>query len=367
MSQATEILNKAYDAALVLRESELNQQQYADVKTLVEAAETQKAVLTVLITSLTKKIETPTQDIRQHKVELQGGYSGRVYDTRYITPFIRDKFRRFHMKESGWLTRSLEQAHAFTFDFPGKIANTRVKIAFLRILDDIETREASPTAYLITLFTELIALVKRHNLLFSEVHFQTEKIAINTIVEALKAHFDFKYQVTGASRLPVLALYSVYQPLMNTPRYHDKRLAPLKSHTASDLKSTTIGDIEVVNNDQNFFEALEIKAGKPITYAFVEDAFEKFQTFPVQRYYLLTTHEPNTMQLESITPLIKQISQSHGCEVIINGVVPTLKYYLRLLENPADFLLQYQQNLANDTDIKQPHLEKWVELLKKLS
>ncbi|MCU0498057.1 MAG: hypothetical protein MUF87_11965 [Anaerolineae bacterium] len=366
MSQATEILNHAYKAALSLHEMILNQQQHADVITLVEAAETQKAVLTVLITSLTKKIDTPTQDIRQHKVELENGYSGRVYDTRYITPFIREKFRRIHMKESGWLTRSLEQAHAFTLDFPGKIANLNVKSAFLRILDDVEIKQASPTAYLITVFAELNALMKRNELLTSQTKFQTEKVAINAIIEALQAHFSFRYRVKGASRLPVLALYSIYQQLMDTQRYRGKRLAPLKSHTASDLKSTTIGDIEVLNGDNSFFEALEIKAGHPITHTFIEDAFEKFQTFPVQRYYLLTTHEPNTLVPETLIPLITHISQVHGCELIINGVIPTLKYYLRLLENPMDFLLQYQQNLAEDADVKQPHLEKWVMLQAKL-
>lgn len=34
------------------------------------------------------------------------------------------------MKESGWLTRSLEQNNPYELDFPGKIQNKNVKAAF---------------------------------------------------------------------------------------------------------------------------------------------------------------------------------------------------------------------------------------------
>ena len=95
--------------------SELSVPQQKWVETIVEKAESQKAVLAVLITSLVKKIETPTQDVRYHKKKLPNGYSGRSFDTSYVTPFIREKFQRFAMKGgSGWLTRSLEQVHAYT-------------------------------------------------------------------------------------------------------------------------------------------------------------------------------------------------------------------------------------------------------------
>lgn len=57
---------------------ELSELQQKWVETIVEKAESQKAVLAVLITSLTKKIETPTQDVRYHKTELPNGYSGRT-------------------------------------------------------------------------------------------------------------------------------------------------------------------------------------------------------------------------------------------------------------------------------------------------
>lgn len=41
------------------------------------------------------------------------GYSGRSFDTKYITPFMKFKFPKIAMRESGWLTRSLEQLEPY--------------------------------------------------------------------------------------------------------------------------------------------------------------------------------------------------------------------------------------------------------------
>jgi DNA (cytosine-5)-methyltransferase 1 len=132
------------------------------INTIIENAESQKAVLAVLITSLTKKIETPTQDVRYHKKELPNGYSGRVFDTQHVTPFIREKFQRFAMKGgSGWLTRSLEQASPYTLEYAGKIRDKAVKEAFLQILNDVEENQVDSKKYLSAIFTSLINLMAR--------------------------------------------------------------------------------------------------------------------------------------------------------------------------------------------------------------
>ena len=54
------------------------------------------------------KALNPAQDIRNHQASIEGGYSGRTFDSKYITPFM--KLHKFpSMAESGWLTRALEQ------------------------------------------------------------------------------------------------------------------------------------------------------------------------------------------------------------------------------------------------------------------
>lgn len=114
--QINQTLEKFYKAAIREIEKDngevflrkLNNSQRNWLFKIVSNAESFRAIVTVLTTSLVKKIENPKQDIRYHKNELRGGYSGRTFDTKFITPFFKKYFSRFAMKESGWLTRSIE-------------------------------------------------------------------------------------------------------------------------------------------------------------------------------------------------------------------------------------------------------------------
>ena len=380
MNNVREILEEAYQLAESgdNKKPELSESQQKWVETIVEKAESQKAVLAVLITSLTKKIETPTQDVRYHKKELRNGYSGRSFDTLHITPFIKEKFQRLAMKSgSGWLTRSLEQVPPFTLDFPGKIRNKLVKEAFLEILNDIEENRVDPQKYLHAVFVSLINLMERSQVnlsLLVEANedstqpLQSDTITIENIVNLLKYHFSYNYRVAGASRLPVLAVYSAYEMLMSVERYEDKTLSPLKSHTTSDTKSGGIGDIEVLDENKDFFEAVEIKHNIPISPELIQGAYQKFAKTSVCRYYLLTTAEPNVNDIKTVDSSVREIHRRHGCEVIVNGILPSLKYYLRLLSNPKLFLDCYSKNLQLDfnqnTDIKEIHLRYWNKLLR---
>lgn len=66
-----------------------------------------KGVFTVLFTSLVYKALNPKQDIRKHQAGMDGGYSGRTFDTKFITPFLKSK--NFSAPTTtGWLTRTLE-------------------------------------------------------------------------------------------------------------------------------------------------------------------------------------------------------------------------------------------------------------------
>ena len=51
---------------------------------------------------------------------------------------------------------------------------------------------------------------------------------------------------------------------------------------------------------------------------------------------MLTTADMSNASSDEIENRISGILQIHGCEVIVNGVYTTLKYYLRLLSNTAD-------------------------------
>lgn len=169
----------------------LNETQIGYVKCLIDNAETQKSLIAVTITSLLKKIIVPSQDIRLHRKEFKNGYSGRGLNTQVVTPWLKEYFPRFAPKESGWLTRSIEQPHPFTENFPGKIRNSKVKKAFLVILNDVEEKKYSSKSYLETIVAELLIKLAEN-----EATAKIEKIAasdfltIDIITEMLEKHFS---------------------------------------------------------------------------------------------------------------------------------------------------------------------------------
>lgn len=336
---------------------DINSQKIVDV--ILEHSEGSKGVLTVLVTSLFYKIVHPEQDIRYHQQSLVGGYSGRTFDTRYITPFLKEK--NFPaMAESGWLTRSLEQNNPYDLNYRGSIRPTQLKSAFLDILDKVEKNIYDPEKVLSYIFQGLILKRNKQKIRLAK----PVNIPITTIIEYLLKHFNFSYSTSGAARLPVLALYSVYECLMEeVSRFKGKTLLPLESHTSSDLRSGRIGDIDVVDDNGIPFEGVEIKHGIEITKQMAKDAYKKFSSEPVKRYYILSTAGIKKNEVEDVKKEVEKVKDIHGCQLIVNGLVDSLKYYLRLLDNPTDFLERYVKNVEIDQALKFEHKERWNEIV----
>jgi DNA (cytosine-5)-methyltransferase 1 len=184
------------------------------------------------------------------------------------------------------------------------------------------------------------------------------------LTELLNNHFHSEYLEEGASRLPTLALYAVYQCLLSeVKRFEGKRLQAIESHTSADKRSGRIGDIDIVDENERPFEAVEVKHGIPISLQLVKDAFQKFVTSQVSRYYLLSTADVNEADKDAIRQEIERIRNVHGCQVIVNGVIKSLKYYLRLLSNTSEFIHNYVTLLENDAALKFEHKKRWNELI----
>ena len=380
MKEPSNILNSIYNkASRILKQKNtkifvknyITSKQFTFVNTIMNKAETQKAILAALTTVLVKKIIDPKQDIRLHKIELIGGFSGRSLDTKYVTPFFKDKFTRLAMKESGWLTRSIEQAHSFNLKFPGKIRDKEIKNAFLQIIKDVQDNKANPEKYLLILFILLIRETKKSNKKIKKILIK-EELSIDIIFGYLKKHFFAKYSVAGASKLPVIAIHSIYKSLLkDAERYKNKKLLSLKSHISSDFRSKSIGDIEIVDANNDYFEVVEVKHKIPIDKIMVKDCFLKFKDKPVKRYYLLTTSDPNILKghEEEVKSLTEEIKKIHGCEVITNGIMNSLKYYLRLIQSPGEFINNYTSALRSEflksSEIKKQHIDGWLKIIKK--
>ncbi|HHT9104609.1 MAG TPA: hypothetical protein ACFYD7_01900 [Candidatus Wujingus californicus] len=338
------------------------------LKIIVENAETQKAVLGVTLTSIVYKVYEPSQDIRRHQESMENGYSGRTFDTKYVTPFLKRKFPHFAMAESAWLTRSLEQPHPYNLDFPGKIRNTNLKSAFLNTLNRVQTDSKLAPKILVALMALMFEASSKDDALFADVQV-TSRLTIAKIIDAVSQHLHYNYGkgVVGTARIPVLAIYSVYNLLMpDVKRYAGKILSPLESHTSPDSRSKSLGDIEVKNANGSCFEAIEIKHMKPITADMVGVAYRKIKNTDVDRYYLLTTSEPNFDDYDAVMQEIEKYKKVHPCQIIVNGVIPSLKYYMRLMSNPQDFVIEYIKWLEFEyqraSGIKKEHLRVWQKI-----
>lgn len=360
----TEIIQSVYDEALV----KVSHNDFAvalpdntkeQISILVKRAESNKGLLAVLTTLLTHKIYDHNQDIRYHQAQLENGFAGRSVDQQHITPFMK-KNNFPAMSESGWLTRSLEQAHPYTLDYPGKIKPEVIKRAFLKIIDDVQVQGTNPRIVL-TYFFEL--LIKQRDDMIIDLA-KPHSLPISTIVRYLEKHFTYHYSCAGASRLPTLAIYAAYQCMMSqVARYDGKTLLPLESHNSSDAQSGRIGDIDINNDNSTAFEGVEIKHEIQITQQLVSDAYEKFKVYNTDRYYLLTTANMDSADWEAIDAEIQRIRTLHGCQVIVNGVYSSLRYYLRLVKDPAEFIDYYVELMKLDETIKFQHKTVWNDIV----
>ncbi|MDR2654445.1 MAG: hypothetical protein LBB39_04010 [Mycoplasmataceae bacterium] len=361
------VLENIYAKAAQLNVNDIPSIVKRDIDTLIANIESNKSLVSALTTSILKKIQLPKQDIRLHRTDFVNGYSARVLDTHVTSPFFKDYFPKYANKESAFLTLATREEIKWTKKDGKnlKIRNIKLKEAFLNILDQIETFKQDPEKYLIYLFFSLIKLSKANEDLFqTTAQKQTETsvtLNINTILSMLTKHF----QIKKSSRLPVIAIYSIYEVLFNKfDRYKSKKLIPLQVHTSSDKHG--FGDIEIYTKDGNPFEIVEIKHNIPIDEYLIFDVIKKISKIEVDRYYILTTFQnsfKNATEEKKISDMILNIKKERGVDIIANGILTTLKYYLRFIDNYDDFLKCYTKNLIKDakvsTEIKDFHIQEW--------
>ncbi len=320
-----------------------------------------KGVYTVLVTLTIYKLLNLKQDIRLFQNKMEGGFSARTIDTKYITPTLKE-LGLPSMAESGWLTRSLEQPYPYTMDYEGEISGKGMKEAFLKIVDAIQENNKLTENILRSILNGAILLRENNRVEIKKLS-SSDEVMISTIVSILEQHFTEKYSTHGGSKLPVLAFYAIYKSLITeVGRYKNCELAPLGSHTASDRTSKSAGDIEVIK-DGKVFEAVEIKLDKLVDMNIARIAYEKIARFNPERYYILSYIGILEDDKIEIDKLISEIRSTHGCQLIVNGLLHTLKYYLRLISNPKAFFNEYIELVESDTEIKIIHKNKLKELI----
>ncbi|QYX31312.1 DNA methyltransferase [Sphaerospermopsis torques-reginae] len=336
--QEIEILEKYYQQAIELLENQSLTEIDAEIKNSVDVflqkIETDKSLIQVIITSLLKKIIQPEQDIRLHMAKFPNGYSARVLDTKVTTPFFKNKFPRYANKETAFLTKATRAEIIWNFEEGVKLplrSKTLVE-PFIKFIDKIENQSINIEDCLIYIFTQLHIIIQSQEAVFTatlEIAGFTNTLNIDIVMKMLERHFAEPL----SSRLPVIVIYAIYKQLFkNIRRFENKILLPLNVHTSADKHGYS--DIEINDENNHPFEILEIKHNIPIDRNMILDIVKKSADTTIKRYYILTTYKDcfvNQDEEEYIKQLVLKIKQENGLEIIANGIINTVKYYLRFV------------------------------------
>ena len=264
---------------------------------------------------------------------------------------------------SGWLTRSFEQAHPYNLDYPGKITPVALRDAFLNVINEVEKEKHFDFAsdHLRYVFCRLRKWREQNSAL--KLAKPTNR-RIEEIIALVKKHWDS--ELPGVAKLPVLAVYAVYECLISeVSRYRDCRLRDLLPHTAADARTERLGDVDIESRvDGGAIEAIEIKHEIDINASLIRTLRDKIAKAGVKRFYILSTREDiDSNDLTEMTNMLIDIRRNYGCQVILNGVSNSIKYYLRLLSDTDRFLINYVSMVEADADIPFTLKSRWNEII----
>jgi DNA (cytosine-5)-methyltransferase 1 len=326
-------------------------------------AQAASAVFTNIITCLAIKAARPHADVRYHQTQIQkdtsrpAGVNFRGVSEETVYPWLSRN--RFEGAKSGWQTRTLERPKPYTMTYDENIAY--VKTEFLTVFDEVE--EHSQPAFDALTYLVYKQVVRREEVQITLSIPKTKDIG--TIVELFRTHFFKSYKGSkGASRLPVLALHAIYSVMVpQLRRYSGKTVVALNAHSAADSQTGSIGDIEVSDGvGGEIFEAVEVKHALTIVESIVADVQLKVMDKSIERYYILTTHA-NCEPDDGAKKIIENIRSVYECQVIANGVIPTIRYYLRLLDDPSAVFPAYVDLLREDKSIAHEHRTAWNDVV----
>jgi DNA (cytosine-5)-methyltransferase 1 len=363
--QITEALNQAFTEAEQLWVSGMETNWGLSIRInnalskMSDLSQKASTGFTNIVTCLAIKAARPDVDVRYHQVQIQGqtdrgaGFNFRGLSEKVVYPWLNS--HTFEGAKSGWQTRTFERPKPYMLSYDENIGD--IKDYFLAVFDELEEHGQSAKDALMHLIYLQIVQRESKRIVLSKPRTQD----IQLIVNLFHRHFFYPYNASkGASRLPVLALYAVYSLLITQlDRFKGMELKPLEEHSAADAQTGSVGDIEVVNiKTKEVYEAVEIKHNIAINERLIQDAATKIMNRTVDRYYILTTHsscEPNDL----MSKLILQIKLLYQCQIIANGVIPSIKYYLRLLSDPSMIFQEYISLLEADKAVKHEHREVW--------
>ena len=357
------LLKRIYkDAELFVNDPEALPEEFAKyeepVSKATKLAELKHAFRGAALTLLNYKYLNPNQDITAHKDKQKGGFSARAYDTKVTIPFLIEHSLPRSV-ESHWLTQTISFAPPLVRGLSLITVPAQSGPLLIEVVNDANEAPDRETIYfmMVAIMMQLIMIRNKDKVVMT----RPKNLAIDLVKTLLSKHLHHKYK-NNAPRLPQIAIFSIYKCILDKmQRFDGQNLEQLQRMKSADRKAGTVGDIVVSMNGKPV-EAVEIKFGKPIALIDISEAIEKVRAESVSRYYLLSTEGVSKEDFELIAKKKSEFLKQNGCEIIVNGVIDTIGYYLRLLPNTTEFLAYYVELVENDEDTGYEHRIAWNDI-----
>ena len=351
------VLEEKYQLAeeLIKNDESIDAQGKSHVEAARDLAKLTHASRGAALTLLGFKVVDSSQDIRSHKDEHEGGFTARTYDSKITVPFLIERSLPRNV-ETHWLTQTLSFAPILKSDVHLKTVPKNSGPLLIKVVNYAQELDTNAIEEMIlVIIYELIKVRNKDKVILT----RPKNLPIDTVKILLTKHMGKKYK-NNAPRLPQLAIYAVYESIINKmSRFENQELEPIQRMKSADRKAGTVGDIVVINNAKEPVEAVEVKFGQPISDIHVCEAIEKVRGASVSRYYMLSTNGSVQEDSERINQRKDAFLKQNGCEIIVNGVIETIGYYLRLLPNTTEFLANYAALIETDEDTSYEHRVAW--------
>ena len=248
--------------------------------------------LKVMLAGVTAKIQHPEWDTRKHQTQLGGKMSLRGFDSKWVSrPLYMEGL--VHQPTPGALTRSLEKPEPYTLEYSGKVKPHSSKVAFLHILDKVNREYNERECIYIISYAISKLREHSHSIQSAFVNHGLGKDASITLHKVqLLLHDILAFTDQGSSIIPVCVLHSYLKATLDASKY---RVEDLKCHTTSDIRSNSLGDIEVYDTDgDNPHMVIEVKHSQFINDEMDKVFHSKTHAYARAKRYIVTTHPKQT-------------------------------------------------------------------------
>ena len=310
-----------------------------------------RAGVRLLMSCLLGKLDEPGVDPRKPYTEIgdADSFSGRTYDERFLTKFIAEHRLPVNVT-TAFLTPALRN-----IDYPlttdreliGKPRELYKKT--LELLEDVYKQNIAADELFVETVRVLLLLrnekFARMNSLLKSLE-RTEgalPLSSEAIVTLISQHLACR----NASRLPVLVVAAAYKAVGTRL---SERILPLNPHTAADLQTGSLGDVEIcLVGEDSVVTAYEMKM-KRVTQDDIDAAVSKILRAPnkIHNYLFVTT--------DVIAPIVSEYAatfyeKTDGTEIAILDCIGFIRHFLHFFHRiRIDYLNAYQTLVLDEPD-----------------